>query len=375
MADAVTLFLAGDVMTGRGVDQIQAQPSAPELHEPFVRDAREYVRLAEGMSGTLPRAVDPAYIWGAALHEWDRMSPAARLANLETSITRSSDYDQTKGIHYRMHPANIGCLTTARLDVCVLSNNHVLDYGRRGLVETLEALANAGVMTVGAGRDAAEASRPVVRALPDGTHLVVGACCHESSGIPASWAAAADRAGVNLLPDLSANTAAVVASRVTGGTHAGQLAVVSIHWGDNWGYEVPQSHVDFAHALVDDGVDLVYGHSSHHPRPVELYRGKLVLYGCGDFINDYEGISGYEQYRGDLVLMYFPTLDPTTGRLVRLEMTPLRIRKLRLDRASPPDASWMCETLNRINPGPGARVELTPAGTLVLVPPLPAVRA
>ena len=72
----------------------------------------------------------------------------------------------------------------------------------------------------------------------------------------------------------------------------------------------------FAHWLVDGGVDIVHGHSSHHPRPIEVYRDRLILYGCGDFIDDYEGIEGYEQYRDDLVLMYFATLSPATGELI-----------------------------------------------------------
>lgn len=225
----MTLFLCGDVMTGRGVDQILPHSSAPDLHEPFVRDAREYVRLAEDVSGAVPRGVDPAYIWGDALAEWERMTPAVRIANLETSITRSDDYDQCKGIHYRMHPENIGCITAARFDVCVVANNHVLDYGRAGLIETLQTLEQAGIMTVGAGRNLIEAKRPVVHSLTGGGCLIVGACAHESSGIPNDWAALPDQAGVDLLPDLSAETATVMAARLTANKHAGDIAVVSIH--------------------------------------------------------------------------------------------------------------------------------------------------
>jgi poly-gamma-glutamate capsule biosynthesis protein CapA/YwtB (metallophosphatase superfamily) len=54
---------------------------------------------------------------------------------------------------------------------------------------------------------------------------------------------------------------------------------------------------------------LVHGHSSHHPRPFEVYRRTSILYGCGDYLHDYEGISGYEPFRDDLTLMYFPRID------------------------------------------------------------------
>lgn len=362
---SITLFLAGDVMTGRGVDQILARPSAPELHEPYVTDAGEYVRLAEQVSGPVPRGVGSDYIWGDALAEWARMTPAARVVNLETSITRCDEYER-KGINYRMHPDNIGCLRAARVDICNLANNHVLDYGPLGLMETLETLERADIRSVGAGRNREEAAQAVVQALPGGRHLIVGACAHESSGVPDDWAALTEESGVNLLPDLSDDTATEVAARVARYKWPGDVAVLSIHWGGNWGYDVPRQHINFAHRLVEGGIDIVYGHSSHHVRPIEIYRDRLILYGCGDFIDDYEGISGHERYRDDLVLMFFPSVSPQDGQLLTLEMTPLQIRHLRLNRASLADAGWICDTVNTISRAFGTHVMLTEHGTLRL---------
>jgi poly-gamma-glutamate synthesis protein (capsule biosynthesis protein) len=364
MSDApITLFLAGDVMTGRGVDQILARPSAADLHEPFVTDAREYVRLAEEVSGPVPRGVAPDYIWGDAIAEWECMAPAARLVNLETSITGGDEYEP-KGINYRMHPDNVGCLRAARLDICILANNHVLDYGPAGLVDTLESLERAGIRAVGAGRNRDEALKPVVHVLPRGQRLIVSACAHESSGVPDHWAAPIGEPGIHLLPDLGEDTAADMAARVARQKLPGDIAILSIHWGGNWGYDVPRQHINFAHRLVERGVDVVYGHSSHHVRPIEVYRGGLILYGCGDFIDDYEGIAGYERYRDDLVLMFFPSLSPQTGRLSALEMTPLQIRRMRLNRASPADARWLCDTVNDISRAFGTQVSLTKRGAL-----------
>jgi poly-gamma-glutamate synthesis protein (capsule biosynthesis protein) len=106
-------------------------------------------------------------------------------------------------------------------------------------------------------------------------------------------------------------------------------------------------------------VDVVYGHSSHHPLGIELYRGRPILYGCGDFLNDYEGISGYESYRGDLSLMYFLNVDPASGKLLRLWMVPLQMRRFRLQRASAKDTRWLRDRLDREvrRVGGGARVE------------------
>jgi len=355
-------------MTGRGIDQILAHPSPPDLHEPYVRDAREYVRLAEMVSGPIPRGAGPAYPWGDALALWDRIAPAVRIVNLETSVTRSDAHDPRKSIHYRMNPANIGCLKAARCDVCVLANNHVLDYGREGLAETLEALAREGITAAGAGRDEEEAVRPAIAALAGGRRVIVAACAHDDSGVPRDWAARGERSGIHLLPELSESAAAAVAARVATVRRAGDVAVVSIHWGDNWGYGVPPAHAAFAHWLIERGVDVVHGHSSHHPRPVEVYRHKLILYGCGDFLDDYEGIPGYEHYRSDLVLMYFPVLDPASARLSRLRLIPMRISGLRLRRAAMEDARWMCDTLQRVSEPLDARLTVIGDGSLELVP-------
>jgi len=97
---------------------------------------------------------------------------------------------------------------------------------------------------------------------------------------------------------LSAQTVDAIARQVGAAKRAGDLVVASIHWGPNWGFAIPREQRDFAHRLVDAaGVDIVHGHSSHHPMAIEIHRGKPILYGCGDLLNDYEGISGYEAYR------------------------------------------------------------------------------
>jgi poly-gamma-glutamate capsule biosynthesis protein CapA/YwtB (metallophosphatase superfamily) len=255
-AGRLTVFLCGDVMTGRGIDHALPHPSHPRIHEPSVTDAGEYVRLAEAANGPIPRPVGFSYIWGAALDE--------------------------------------------------------------------------------------------------------------SSGIPSSWAATNDRPGIDVLPDLSETTATGIVQRVRAVKRARDVVVASIHWGSNWGYEVPAGQQRFARRLLDGGVDIVHGHSSHHVRPIEVYRGKLILYGCGDFLNDYEGITGYDEFRDDLTLMYFATLQPETGRLVSRRMTPMQIRNLRVNRAAPQDAEWLGHTLARISRAFGARVNLTADGTLAL---------
>jgi len=363
----LTLFLCGDVMTGRGIDQILPHPSDPRLFEPHVRSAMEYVELARAAGGAVDRPVDFAYVWGDALEELERVRPQARIVNLETAVTTSDDAWPGKGIHYRMHPGNLPCLAAAKLDCCVLANNHVLDWGRRGLAETVRTLAAAGIRTAGAGQDLAHASAPAVIEIPGGQRLLVFAFALETSGVPSSWGAAPRRPGVNLLPDVSPQSVDAVARRIAEHRRDGDIVIASLHWGPNWGFGVAAEERKFAHALLDvAGVQVIHGHSSHHARGIEVHRDKLILYGCGDLLNDYEGIGGYRSFRGELALMYFPTLSAVDGRLTRLSMTPTRTSHLRINRASPEDAQWLCTTLNREGRLLGSDVVLEPPGTLQL---------
>ena len=273
----VTLWLTGDVMTGRGIDQVLPHPGDPRIFESYMTSALDYVRLAERVTGPIPHPVDFAYVWGDSLAWLERQAPDLRLINLETSVTTSDDAEP-KGIQYRMHPANL----------------------------------------------------PV-------------------------------------LADPAREAVSTIAADVARGRESGELALVSLHWGGNWGYAIPDAHRVFAHRLIDEaGVDLVWGHSSHHALGIEVYRGRLILYGCGDLINDYEGITGHEVFRDDLALLYFPTLCAADGRLERLVMVPLQRRHFRLNRAPSDEAEWLCRMLNREGRPLGTRVRHNGHGQLVL---------
>jgi poly-gamma-glutamate synthesis protein (capsule biosynthesis protein) len=140
---------------------------------------------------------------------------------------------------------------------------------------------------------------------------------------------------------------------------SGDIVVASIHWGGNWGYDIPRRQTEFAHRLIDaGGVDIIHGHSSHHVKAVEVYKDKLILYGCGDFLNDYEGIGGYEEFRANLSLMYFATLDAATGKLLALEMTATQIKRFQIQRASAADTRWIANILNREGKPFGTRVRI-----------------
>ncbi|MFC5269991.1 CapA family protein [Adhaeribacter terreus] len=363
-ASAITLFLAGDVMPGRAIDQVLPNSVDPKLYEDYVKDAREYVKLAEKVNGPIPKPVPYNYVWGDAFAVWQKMQPDMKLINLETSVTTHPEPWPGKPVQYRMHPANIPVLTQAGIDFCSLANNHTLDWSRPGLLETLQTLRKAGLPFAGAGENIQEASKPVVLKVKQ-NRVLVFAYGSPGSGVPADWTATANRSGINFLPDLSENMVQQIKAEVRKVKQPGDVVVFSVHWGSNWGYDIPPVHRHFAHRLIEEaGVVLIHGHSSHHPRPLEIYKGKLILYGAGDLINDYEGIKSNDDFRGDLSLMYFPTLDPATGKLLSLKMVPMQMRSFRLHKALKEDAAWLAKVLQQESSRFGTRIVLEKDGTL-----------
>jgi poly-gamma-glutamate capsule biosynthesis protein CapA/YwtB (metallophosphatase superfamily) len=334
-------------MLARGIDQILPAPCDPQLYEPHMDDARDYIEIAERVSGPIPRGVPPAYPWGDALAILDGARPDARIVNLETSVTCGGEPDLGKVIHYHVSPANAACLTAARIDVCTLANNHVLDWGRAGLVDTLDTLDRLHVGRCGAGRDLDEALRPAVIDVDGRGRIAVFAVGSADSGVPLRWSATHDRAGVHTLAELDVASAQPLRHAIEPYRRPGTIVVLSIHWGPNWDFDIDPAHRRFAHHMIDQaGVDIVVGHSSHHVKAIELHHGRPILYGCGDLLTDYEGIASHAAYRGDLGLIYLATFDEH-GAFCRLEMVPTRMHRFRITGAGPDDSRWLAAAVAR----------------------------
>ncbi len=362
----VRLCLTGDVMCGRGVDQIQRHPGDPRLYEGWSASALSYVELAEAAGGEIPRAVDPAYVWGIAPRVVDDMAPDAVIVNLETAVTDGGAPWPDKPVHYRMHPANAAVLGAVPIDVASLANNHVLDWSRPGLEQTLDVLDGLGIRRAGAGRTRAEAWSPAVVEMSSARTSVL-AVGSPTSGIPLEWAAGDTSPGVAVVPDLSERSVRMIAETVEQRTHPDDLVVLSIHWGPNWARDIPGERRRFAHDLIDRaGVDVVHGHSSHHLQGIEVHRGHLIVHGCGDLLTDYEGIAGHERYRGDLGGLWFTDVDARSGELRRLEIVPTRLRRFRLTTPPAADLDWLESSLDTRCRRLGTRLRLDPSGHLVL---------
>jgi poly-gamma-glutamate synthesis protein (capsule biosynthesis protein) len=365
----VKIFLCGDVMTGRGIDQILPYPSNPELKEPFVKDARDYIIFAEEVNGKIDYPVSFDYIWGDALKELEKEKVDLRIINLETTITTSNNF-LPKGINYRMNPKNIDVLKVFKVDVACLANNHILDFEEEGLLETIETLKKNGILTVGAGRNIEEASKlAVIKIDPfrkvsvesEKVSVTIFNYADVSSGVPIWWKAEKNKAGVNLITDKREFEYGLTFPQINTDYNTDEnglyprlsalyprssVVIFSIHWGPNWGYEISEEERNFAHRLIDEAnIDIVFGHSSHHFKGIETYKGKLIIYGAGDFINDYEGIGGYEEFRGDLVLGYVVEIENL--KINKLTLLPFRIKKFRLNYCTDEEIDWIFNVLKR----------------------------
>jgi poly-gamma-glutamate synthesis protein (capsule biosynthesis protein) len=165
---------------------------------------------------------------------------------------------------------------------------------------------------------------------------------------------------------LSDETNRQVGRQIRQAKRPGDVAVASIHWGGNWGYDIPGEQIRFARGLIDEGVEIVHGHSSHHVKALGAYHDRLILYGCGDFLDDYEGISGYPAFREDLRVMYLIRVDPQQGRLVDVRLVPMQVRRLRLNRATQADTYWLCDLLNKLGMPFGTHVQLAGDGSMLI---------
>ncbi len=184
---------------------------------------------------------------------------------------------------FRSDAKNVETLTTAHIDAVSLANNHTLDFDVEGLMHMLPTLREAGIHYAGAGATLSEAASPAIWNVK-GKTIGLLACTDNQP----EWGATDEQPGVWYVPISLGDTRAKRLLETVRKTKAAvDLLIVSAHWGPNWGEKPPAEHVPFAHALIDAGADIIFGHSGHIVRGIELYRNKPILYCTGDFIDDY----------------------------------------------------------------------------------------
>lgn len=351
-----TLNLLGDTMLGRLIDQLfPTHVSCPSE-----------ARIAHSFLPSHPHLQNytPQTPWGDTLpllHSAD-----LTILNLETAATTHGLKWPNKVFNYRMHPANLAALRAARVSYAGLANNHTLDFCEEGLLETVRAVKGEGIAVAGAGRTQEEAERAAVLRLSGEHEVHIWAAADH----PRDWAGVE---GFHFI-DYSARTRGRLKALLNEppASRTPALKIFSVHWGPNYAWTPSGEIRELAHFLIDEcGVDIVHGHSAHHVQGVEKYHGGVVMYGCGDFVDDYAVV---ERYRNDLggVWRVSVGLDEAGGRLKldKLEVFPTKIdkfaaRRLRTDEA---DCRWVREKLRDLSAELGSVVDLdsSPDGRITI---------
>ncbi len=314
----VTLAITGDVMLGRNVNE-------------FI--------TSHGLS----------YPWGDMLPIIRQAD--LRLINLECTITaHDKRWSKTpKVFFFRTRPEHVGVLKVAGINFVSLANNHILDFREEGLIETIETLNRAGITHAGAGRNIEEAERP---AFLDADGLRVGIVAFTDN--EPVWAADEDKPGINYVPislDLDEGHLFRVKKALEVAREGSDFVIATFHWGPNMVRYPSREFIDFAHAVIDAGCDLFWGHSAHLFQPVEVYRDRLILYDTGDFIDDYA--VGLE--RNDESFLFVVSIDK--DRAVSIRLIPVLISWCQVNRARGETAREICMKMQDISMGYGTRLK------------------
>lgn len=274
-----------------------------------------------------------SYIWGNILPVLKGNN--LNLINLEAALTTSSRL-VPKVFNFKADPDRVQALVEASIHVVNLANNHVLDYSEEGLIETLTTLDKVGIKHVGAGRTLAEASAPAILMVNRIKIGFLGCTDNEPS-----WLATKTQPGIKFLEvgDIEAIKKDILELRPKV-----DLLVLSIHWGPNMRERPPKEFVQFAHDLVDLGVDMIHGHSAHIFQGVEVYKGKLILYDTGDFVDDYYVDPLLRNDRSFLFLV-----ECNKQGIQRLRLVPVLIGDFQVNQAKGEEAKEVMKRMQRLS--------------------------
>jgi poly-gamma-glutamate synthesis protein (capsule biosynthesis protein) len=269
----------------------------------------------------------PEWIWGDVLPMLRRAD--AVLANLECPITSNDlPWSRTwKAFHFRAVPEAVSLLQCANVRFVSLANNHILDFNATGLLDTLRHLDDAGILHAGAGRNSEEAAAPALLDLPSLRAGIIAA-----TDTMRSFRSGPERPGANFI-EIEPQSPALdqIAASVNTLRHDGAgLIVLSLHWGPNMRLRPRERFRRFARAAIEVGVNIVHGHSAHVFQGIECYKGGVILYDTGNFIDDhwnFWNFGGYWNFpfRHDNWSFVF-LADVAQGRLNRFRLIPVRTR-------------------------------------------------
>lgn len=223
----------------------------------------------------------PEYPWGDTLPFL--RGADVRVCNLECVLSDGGS-PARKVFTFRSDAKNVAVLKAAEINVVALANNHSLDYGPEALADTLGLLDQEGIRYAGAGTNLAKAQALSTIKVGMKTVGLLAATDTEEQ----EWAAEKDKPGVwRISINVDCAETHGFFRKISNAKGKVDVLIVSLHWGSNWGYEPEKRHREFAQALIDTGADIIFGHSCHVYRGVEIYKGRPIIYSAGNFIDDY----------------------------------------------------------------------------------------
>ncbi|MEW6511532.1 MAG: CapA family protein [Bacteroidota bacterium] len=252
------------------------------------------------------------------------------MVNFEHPVTRQGK-KVPKPYNFRMSPEYLPALTAAGIDIVSLANNHIFDYGKEGLFDTISYLDSIGILHVGAGRDREEAYRPVVlniRGQKIGFLAYYGG--GESPGARRRSAGVARRE----LP-LIRDQIDTLRRRDNVG-----FIVVNLHWGTEKALSPDASQRAFAHAVIDAGADAVIGHHPHVLQGIERYRNGVIAYSLGNLL-----FGGNSRDRYDTGILEI-RLEPDGPRY---RFMPVRIDAWRASLLGGADSARVVQSVRRLS--------------------------
>ncbi len=279
-------------------------------------------------------------VWGTVL---DRLRALDGLViNLECVLsTRGSEWRRThRPFHFRADPDwAVAALERAGVDVCALANNHILDYEAVALRDTIDHLDEAGIAHAGAGETIDQALEPAVVTIGDLDVAVVSFT--DNTREYAADEASPGTAWIEIDVENEQTRNRVRESLSRAREHDPDLLVASLHWGPNMVTEPPASFQAVGRWLVEEGVDLIHGHSAHVIQGIEVHDGVAIIYDAGDFVDDYAVDDELRNDRGFL----FELSVTTDGTPTELRLLPTEIDDCAVSEASPDAAEWSREVM------------------------------
>jgi poly-gamma-glutamate capsule biosynthesis protein CapA/YwtB (metallophosphatase superfamily) len=242
--------------------------NAANVHLAFVGD----ILLASGVETIMQKS---GYDFPYREVKGYLQQPDLTIGNLETPVTTRGTILK-KEYNYRSSPLALPALAAAGFDVVNLANNHVMDYGTEGLLDTIDYLNKAGIQHVGAGHDRDEAFKPL---FVDKKGIKIAVLGFSRIVPDNSWKAGANHPGVADTYDYSPPVKAIQLAK-----SQADLVVVITHWGIER-KDTPEAYeTDLAHRFIDAGADLIVGGHPHVLQGFETYKGKWIAYSLGNFI-------------------------------------------------------------------------------------------